>query len=182
MEERHVSNDSIWQEAGMPEVTPAPEAAPTAVGQRRHRQGSSRWRLLRRPIGAANENLASATLRLVDAAQDFTGLIKAYVSAGQELERSLAMVRELANASQKALEDARRSDGSSVLSQRRADGAAEDILNLIQRSTSEHLALAELTDNLRKAPSALAVLGEPIERHGSPADLTELGSRSWDAA
>lgn len=178
-----MSNDSIWQEAGMPEVTPAPEAAPTAVAAAPapadlQADGASFADLSAR----LNENLASATLRLVDAAQDFTGLIKAYVSAGQELERSLAMVRELANASQKALEDARQSATEAASSAKDAQMAQQKSVDLIQRSTSEHLALAELTDNLRKRISALAVLGEPIERHGSPADLTELGSRSWDAA
>jgi hypothetical protein len=110
------------------------------------------------------ENLAAATLKLVDAAQDFTGLIQAYVAAGQQLERSLEIVRELANASQRALNDAREAAQSASEAAGEAKQAQLSSVELIQRSTNEHLALAELTDNLRQRIAALSVLGAPMPR------------------
>jgi hypothetical protein len=119
------------------------------------------------------ENMAQATLKLVDAAQDFTGLISAYVAAGQQLERSLEIVRELANASQRALNDARTAAQSAAEAASEAKQAQQSSVELIQRSTSEHLAIAELTDNLRQRIAALSILGAPMPRKDDDSDTGE---------
>ena len=117
-----------------------------------------------------DDNLATATLKLVDAARDFTGLIKAYVDAGKELERSLQMVKELSAASQFALSDARQAASEASASAAEAKQAQQSSFDLIQRATKEHMALADLTDSLRMRISALAVLGAPLVREAASED------------
>jgi hypothetical protein len=129
-----------------------------------------------------DDNLAAATLRLVDAARDFTGLIQAYVSAGQELERSLEMVKDLAAASQRALSDARQAASEASLSASEAKRAQESSMELIQRYTKEHMALADLTDNLRMRISALSILGAPLDREEAPAEPAKADTKDQEAA
>jgi hypothetical protein len=111
-----------------------------------------------------SDNLASATLRLVDAAQDFTGLISSFVEAGKELERSIATVRELAETSRLAMEESQRAAFGAAASARESEVAKQQSMELIQRSTAEHLAIADLTENLRQRIVALAVLGAPLPK------------------
>ena len=162
-----MSNDGTWQDDTTIGIRPnvdysrpdAPVASPA--------QEPSFTELSAR----LNDNLASATLELVDAAQDFTGLIRAYVAAGQGLERSIASVRELASASLQAVEDSRRAAAEAAVSAKESQAAQQKSVELIQLSTQEHIALAELTDSLRQRIVALAVLGTPIVRHEVPAAL-----------
>jgi hypothetical protein len=156
--EHDESEWSNWTEQVATE--PEPEQSSSAASPQ-EKDGDLSFMALSTRLG---ENLAAATLKLVDAAQDFTGLIQAYVSAGQQLERSLEIVRELANASQRALNDAREAAQAAEASAGEAKQAQQSSVDLIQRSTNEHLALAELTDNLRQRISALSVLGAPMPR------------------
>jgi hypothetical protein len=125
------------------------------------------------------DNLAAATLRLVDATRDFTGLIKTYVEAGKELERSLQMVKELASSSQAALDEARRAAADAAASAGEAKQSQQSSVDLIQRATKEHMALADLTDNLRMRISALAVLGAPLSRDEEPGKAAD---KDYEAA
>jgi hypothetical protein len=111
-----------------------------------------------------NENMASAVLRLVDATQDFTSLIRSFVSAGEALERSLAIHRELGAASQKALEDAREAARAASASAAEASEARINAHDLVTHAAEEYGTVSELVDNMQQRIAALSVLAAPMPR------------------
>ena len=114
------------------------------------------------------DNLTAATLRLVDSAQDFTGLIQAFVAAGEQLERSLESVRALTESNQVALTEARDAASEASRAAVESKDAQRAAVELVERTTREHLAVADLTDNLRQRIAALSVLGAPLPRREDP--------------
>jgi hypothetical protein len=119
--------------------------------------------------GRLNENLAAAVLRLVDATQDFTTLIQSFVSAGEALERSLSIHRELGSASQKALEDAREASRAATASAAEAHQSHSAASSLLDNAVREYGAVSGLVSDLQQRIAALSVLASPMPRpHHEP--------------
>jgi hypothetical protein len=130
--------------------------------------------------GRLNENLAAAALRLVDATQDFMSLIQSFVAAGEALERSLSIHRELGAASQKALEDAREAAREAAASARDSEAARETSKEYSDRTSSEYGTVAELVENLQARIAALSVLAAPMPHAKEETSLVALGKSAED--
>jgi hypothetical protein len=130
--------------------------------------------------GRLNENLAAAALRLVDATQDFTSLIQSFVAAGEALERSLSIHRELGAASQKALEDAREAAREAAGAAAEAQSARDSSHDYADRTSNEYGTVAGLVDNLQQRIAALSVLAAPMPHSArdESSSITSLSSIS----
>jgi len=111
-----------------------------------------------------NDDLSAATMRLVQATQGFTSLIQSFVIAGEALERSISIHRELGAASQRAVEEAReaaRAAGASASESESARDASKSVLEL----TTEHYGtVSDLVEDLRQRIAALSILAAPMPR------------------
>jgi hypothetical protein len=111
-----------------------------------------------------NDNIATAALRLVEANQDFMALIQGFVAAGEALERSLAIHRELGAASQKVLQEARDAAIASASSAAEARDARNATQEAMRKTEADYGAVSGLVDNLQQRISALAMLASPMPR------------------
>lgn len=109
-----------------------------------------------------NENVAAAALRLVDASQDFVSMIRSFTAAGEVLERSLSIHRELGVASQKALDDAREASIAAAAAAAEAHEAREGARSMLEKSEQQYGSVAELVENMQQRIAALAVLAAPL--------------------
>jgi hypothetical protein len=111
-----------------------------------------------------NEDLGVAATKLADSVQGFTSLIQTFVSAGEALERSIAIHRELGAASQRAVEDAREAARSALASAGESQSARDASKAVLDLTTEQYGTVSELVENLRQRIAALSVLAAPMPR------------------
>ena len=99
-----------------------------------------------------------------DATRDFTSLIQILVNAGTGLEKTLAIQRELGEASLKAVQDSRDAQAASATAAdaaKKSEMAAHEFLEL---TSKEYGTVSSLVQQLQQRIAALSVLATPIQK------------------
>ena len=106
------------------------------------------------------DNIATAALRLTDAAQDLAAIIAGLIGAGKELEAALSFQRKLNDASLQSVQDARDAAGDAIAAKDEALRAKEGAEELLATTRGEHASISALSSSLRKGIAALHVLAD----------------------
>jgi hypothetical protein len=103
-------------------------------------------------------------MRLVQATQGFTSLIQSFVLAGEALERSISIHRELGAASQRAVEEAREAAQLAIASAAESQSASDSSKAVLELTTEQYGLVADLVEDLRQRIAALSILATPMPR------------------
>jgi hypothetical protein len=129
-----------------------------------------------------SDDLSAGTKKLVEATHGFTSLIQSFVSAGEALERSISIHRELGAASQRAVEEAREAARSAEASAGESQSARDASKEVLELTTEQYGTISDLVEDLRQRIAALSMLAAPMPRpqpketaaEAQPSEVEEL--------
>lgn len=109
-----------------------------------------------------SENIAAAAARMADATRDFSSLVQSLIDSGRELEKTMAIQRELGATSLKAVQDAQDAAAAAAFSAQSAKESEAASKEFTELTSKEYGSVSWLVQNLQQRIAALSVLASPL--------------------